>query len=231
MGNETSVPSVSSSPDNNHRARNTGIQDCILCHQLLSHPRPTLTITSHSETLTHAHILRRFALWTRSEKLTFSSTDIWVRGILQKQHIKVTNKIWDANGRPLNCPLFGYSLLSNTRRAPTSRHPCGLCVVVMAKRAERHPAASCQLLFLELALSLLATYAKERCLGLILGYSYNDNSEQQLQMENLPFKQFTGLIVILCLKFEQNMLVPYNAIQETNACLYRYPTPNKLRGT
>lgn len=76
-----------------------------------------------------------------------------------------------------------------------------LCCGDGKDRAERHPAASCQLLFQELALSLLATYAKERCLGLILGYSYNDNSEQQLQMENLPFKQFTGLILILCLKF------------------------------
>lgn len=58
----------------------------------------------------------------------------------------------------------------------------------MAKTG-RHPTASCQLLLQELALSLLATYAKERCLGLILGYSYNGNSEQQLLMENLPFKQ------------------------------------------
>lgn len=64
-----------------------------------------------------------------------------------------------------------------------------LCCGDGKDRAERHPTASCQLLFQELALSLLATYAKERCLGLILGYSYNDNSEQQLQMENLPFKQ------------------------------------------
>jgi len=58
----------------------------------------------------------------------------------------------------------------------------------MAKTG-RHPAASCQLLLQELAPFLLATYAKERCLGLILGYSYNCNSEQQLLMENLPFKQ------------------------------------------
>lgn len=85
---------------------------------------------------THAHILRRFALWMRIEKLKCSSTEIWVRGTLQKQHIIVTNKIWDAKRRPLISPLLGKSILSDTRRAPSSCHPCGLCFVVTAKTGQ-----------------------------------------------------------------------------------------------
>lgn len=102
-----------------------------------------ITSTSHSDshiplrsTHIHTHILRRFELWTRIEKLTCSSTEIWVRGTLQKQYIIVTNKIWDANRRPLNSPLLGTSILSDTRFASSSRHPCGLCVVVTAKTGQ-----------------------------------------------------------------------------------------------
>lgn len=48
-----------------------------------------------------------------------------------------------------------------------------LCCGDGKDRSEGHPAATCQVLLQEFALSLLATYAKERCLGLILGYSPN----------------------------------------------------------